>query len=169
MDKFKEFGIEPMLLVAQIVNFTLLLYLLKRFLYKPILSMLRKREEKIKEGLESAARGEELLVKAKEEEKKILVRASEEANTVVTKTRDQAAKMEQELFTKAKKESDEMLSHARVQIEAQKKQAEREVERKVVDSAVEVLANILPKVLTKEDHVRILASSEKMLRKVVSA
>lgn len=168
MEKLAQFGVEPILIVAQIVNFFLLLYLLKRFLYKPILSILQKREEKIKEGLEAAVRGEELLVKAKDEEKNILVAASEEAGSVLAKTRERAATIEQEILTKAKKESDEMLSHARVQIKAERKHAEREVERKVVDSAVEVLTNILPKVLTKEDHVRILASSEKMLRKVVS-
>lgn len=169
MEKFKEFGIEPILLLAQIVNFFLLLYLLKRFLYKPVLGMLRKREEKIREGLEAAAKGEQFLTKAKEEEKKMLVRAGEEASMILEETRVRVVKIEEELLTKAKMESNQMLVHARVQIEAEKKQAERDIERKVVDSAVSVLERVLPKVLSRADHMHILASSAKMLRKVVSS
>ena len=85
MEKFAQFGVEPILLGAQIVNFLLLLYLLKRFLYKPVLGIIKKREDKIRLGLEAAAKGEELFKKAAEEEKKRLQKASEEAHLLFQK------------------------------------------------------------------------------------
>lgn len=168
MESVKQFGIQPVLLLAQIVNFMVLLYLLKRFLYKPILTMLKKREEKIKEGLEAAAKGEEMLVKAKAEEKDILHKASEEAEVLIDETKNRAIKLEEGILAGAKEETEQMLSRARVQIREEEKLAESRLEKRVVHIATEVLENMLPNLLTKEDQEKILASSTKMLEKAVS-
>lgn len=167
MEKFSQFGVEPILLLAQIVNFLILLYLLKRFLYKPILELLKKREEKIREGLKAGEKGEEFLLKAREEEKQILSKASEEAHSVLEETRARASQLEAELLSHAKEESERLVTQARAQIEVEKKVVERELEKNVVATAVRLLGTILPKVLSKEDHTRILVSSEKTLRKAL--
>ena len=167
MEKFSQFGVEPILLLAQIINFLLLLYLLKRFLYKPILTMLKKREEKIHEGLAAGAKGEEMLAKAQGEEKKILVRASTEANSVLEQTREKAGKLEEELRLKAKEESERILSDGRAQLEIEREAIGKELEKKTIGTAIDALERILPKTLTKEDHVRILSASERMLQKVL--
>ena len=60
----EAFGIQPLLLAAQIVNFLILAYILKRFLYKPVLEVLKKREKKIKDGLQAAEEGQAFLDKA---------------------------------------------------------------------------------------------------------
>ncbi|MBU2632677.1 F0F1 ATP synthase subunit B, partial [Patescibacteria group bacterium] len=49
MEIVKQFGLDPVLLVAQIVNFLILLFILKKLLYKPVLELLKKREDTIKE------------------------------------------------------------------------------------------------------------------------
>jgi F-type H+-transporting ATPase subunit b len=54
MEILKTFGFDPILLGAQIINFLIIFYLLKRFLYKPVLGMLKTREDKIKEGIKQA-------------------------------------------------------------------------------------------------------------------
>lgn len=166
MESLKQFGIEPFYLFAQIVNFLVLLYLLKRFLYKPILEMLKKREEKIREGLAAGVRGEELLVKAKTEEKEILQKAGEEAGMLIEETKERVTKLEQELLERAKGESEAMLKRARVQIEQEERLKEKELEQKVVKVATNMLERALPKILTREDQLRIIESSERLLRKV---
>lgn len=167
MEKLSQFGIEPLLLVAQICNFLILLFILKRFLYKPVLTMLKKRQERIQEGLAQGARGEELLVKAKEEEKVILAKASEEAGLLLAETKQRAVKMEEDLLSQTKEESEQMIAHARTQIEEERQQVERELEKEAAHSAIRVLEGILPKVLTREDQVRILETGEKLLRKAM--
>lgn len=167
MENFSQFGIQPILLLAQVVNFLVLLYILKRFLYKPILDMLKKREEKIREGLAAGAKGEELLAKAKEEEKGVLAKASEEASLLLEESRQRAAKMEEEFLVKAREEGEQIISHARVQIEQEQKEAERALEQKSVQTAINVLEKILPRLLSKQDQIRILETSEKVLRKAL--
>lgn len=169
MEKFAQFGVEPILLAAQIINFLVLLYLLKRFLYKPVLDMLKKREEKIKEGLSAAEKGEALLVKAKEEEKKILTKAGEEAGVVIAQAKERGTAIAEEFLSKAKEESEQILSDAKGEIDQEKKRIEMEIERKVIQTSLAHLEVILPKVLSKQDHLRILEGGEKLLRKAVSS
>ena len=166
MEKFAQFGVEPILLLAQIINFLVLLYLLKRFLYKPVLTILKKREVKIKEGLESGVRGEELLLKASSEEKDILSKASKQANVLIEDTKNRAAKLESEALLRVKDESEVILQKAKEQIEKEKIIAEKEVEKSAVFVAIGVLEKVMPKALTRQDQLRILDSSEKLLRKV---
>lgn len=167
MEQIEQFGVEPVLLVAQIVNFIVLLLILKRFLYKPVLDMLKKREEKIRDGLEAGQKGEALLARAKEEEKALLAKAGVEAKTLLEQSKERAAKLEQEALEKTRKEVDEMILAGRAQIEKESQAAEAALEQKTLAVAVGVLERILPKVLSKQDQTRIIASSEKMLKKVL--
>jgi|SRR3989344_8083815 len=167
MEQIEQFGVEPVLLLAQIVNFIVLLLILKRFLYKPVLEMLKKREEKIRDGLEAGQKGEALLLKAKEEEKALLTKAGVEAKTLLEQSKERAAKIEAEALEKARKEVDEMILAARAQIEKEGQVAEAALEQKTLTVAIGVLERILPKVLSKQDQTRIIESSEKMLKKVL--
>ena len=72
MEIVDHFGLDPYLFGAQVINFLIIFYLLKRFLYKPVLEILRKREREIAEGLKQAEEGKILLEKAQEKEKEIL-------------------------------------------------------------------------------------------------
>ena len=51
MELLKDFGFDPILLTAQIINFLIVLVVLKKFMYKPVLDMLKKRENDIKKGI----------------------------------------------------------------------------------------------------------------------
>ena len=67
MEILENFGVNPVLLAAQIVNFIIVLFILKKFLYKPILDLLKKRQFTIKEGLKQAeATAKEAAAKAAE-------------------------------------------------------------------------------------------------------
>lgn len=168
MEKFAQFGVEPILLLAQVVNFVILLYLLKRFFYKPVLSMIQKREEKVRVGLEAGARGEQLLVKAREEEKMILHNANQEAKTQLNEVKKSAADVEEQMRQQAKKESEEIIMRAKKHITEEEMFAAKRLEGKVVTAALRILERVLPTVLTKEDHTRILSTGSKLLKKEMS-
>lgn len=167
MEKLAQFGVEPVLLAAQIINFIILLLILKHFLYKPILIMLRKRKEKIREGLAAGEKGEALLVRAKEEEKEVLSKANNEARLMLEETRDRSQKMEEEVIFRAKEETEHMVSLAKDHIGKERKRVERELEKKAALVGLYALERILPKLLSKQDQIRILEGSEKLLRKTL--
>ncbi len=72
MEIIKNFGLNPILLAAQIVNFLIIFFILKKFLYKPVLNVLNKRQVTIKEGLKQAEEARVKLEKVVIEEKDIL-------------------------------------------------------------------------------------------------
>src|SRR3990167_3311615 len=102
MEILKDFGVSPILLGAQIINFLIVFYLLKRFLYKPVLDVLRKREDEIKKGLQEAEKGKKLLEETEEKEKKILRNARLKADEMVKNAKAQGEEILRESDQKAK-------------------------------------------------------------------
>lgn len=96
MEILSQFGVQPVLLVAQVVNFLILLFILKKFLYKPLLKVLDTRREKIAESLKNAEEIERKLLLTEEEKEKILARTSLEAQKLMDETKKEIELMKEE-------------------------------------------------------------------------
>src|SRR5438477_11743203 len=90
MEILKNFGVNGYLLGAQIINFLIVFYILKRLLYKPVLSMLKKREDEVKEGLRLSEEGRKTFEEAQTKEKEILKKAEGQADKIVADARSKA-------------------------------------------------------------------------------
>ena len=141
MEIIKEFGVNPVLLIAQIINFLIILYLLKRFLYKPILTTLDNRRNQIKESLKQAEEAKLLLRQAEEREKEMLRHAQEEAKKLLEETRNQRNQIMAEAEQAAKSQTKKIITEAKKQIEIDTK----EVQRKLTLEASSLLAVYLHK------------------------
>ena len=165
MEILENFGINPLLVLAEIVNFLIVLYILKRFLYKPVFNMLKKREEAIKEGIEKAEEGKKALEKAETEEKKIIKKASETANEVIKDAREQASAIVKDAHEKAKNETTRMIAEAKVQIEIERKEAETKILKDVTRLSVEVLRKSLSKILSDKEQDEVVKRAITVLQK----
>ena len=96
-----KLGIEWKLLLAQIVNFIILLILLRKFLYKPLLKLMNNRRQKIVEGLEKAKKGEEEFQKIAELREKELVKVQGEAEVIIAKAKEVGDEKQQEILKEA--------------------------------------------------------------------
>src|SRR3989344_6083013 len=105
MEIFKSFGIQPVFLLAQIVNFLIILYLLKRFFYKPIVKILEDRKKKIEESLKNADLIEERLQKTEEKNAQILAEAQNSARILIADAKREAENINQQTNLEAKKVS----------------------------------------------------------------
>lgn len=124
MDKLIEaLGINPGLLLAQLVNFVVLLLILKKFAFKPILTFVQERTKKIEEGLRNAENATEALAKAQQDQDAIIQEARAEGRSIVAEARAHAEKQAQELLAKnaeqiaalnAKHEADMKALHAQM-------------------------------------------------------
>src|SRR5579863_9384117 len=127
MGILQTFGLNPYLTIAQIVNFLILFYILKRYLYPPLFKVFKKREELVKESIEKAEQSEKALEKAKEQEKEIIQKAKGTADDVIKEAREQSEDILKQAETAAKERTDKMIQDAKAQIALETSQAQEQL------------------------------------------
>lgn len=165
MEIIKDFGVNPVLLIAQIVNFLIILYILKRFMYKPVLDVLKKREEQIRNGLKNGELGEKKLLDAGEKERHILTKAQEKAEKILNDAKTEAAEVKTLAEESAKRESEKILMLARETIAQEEKAAEERLTRKIGQIAVTLLEKSLTGIFGEKEQKIILEKATAVLEK----
>jgi len=105
-------GIDWKLFIAQLINFGILLFVLYRFAYRPVLKILDDRSEKIKKGLADAEESGKKLKEIEEKEEKVLVEAKKQAKEILEKAEEQAQVNKEEFVKIAQEESDKIIKKA---------------------------------------------------------
>lgn len=165
MEIIKNFGVDPLLLLAQVVNFLVLVYLLKRFFLKKIIVFLESREKKIKDGLEAAQKGEELLEKAKISQKEILSKAHGEAKLFLQEAQKENLELAQKIQEGARKEAEKITKEARELAQEEAAKIQKELARETTRVAVGLVEKVLRDFLTVTDHKKILTHLSKNLER----
>ena len=140
---FDAFGVDLPKLLFQVFNFLLLLYLLNRFLFKPVLKLLDERESRIRKGLEdaeAAARDREL---ARAEREAALGEARKEAQAMVARANKIAEDSRAEILAEAKAQADKVTARAREEITAEKDKAMAELRATVADLALQAAGRLV--------------------------
>jgi len=124
-------GIDWKLFIAQLINFGVLLFILYKFAYKPVLKMLDDRTDRIEKGLADAEKSGKKLKEIEEKEREVLVEAKKQAKDIIKKAEDQAEVNKVELLKTAQVESDKIIEKA-------KKVAGEEKDKMMVDVKGEI-------------------------------
>lgn len=156
MEIIKNFGISPVLLVAQIVNFLIVFYFLKRFLYKPIVEMLKKREEAIKDGIKKSEEANTRLARIVEEEKEILREANLRAKKIAEDTKAMIMEQTRQTEENTKKVTEKMLSDAKEQIVNEAKETEKRLTLNISKIAVKFLEKSIKGIFSEKEQKGIL-------------
>ncbi|MBA4170271.1 MAG: F0F1 ATP synthase subunit B [Chloroflexi bacterium] len=136
LEFFNAFQVDLLRLVFQVVNFLVLLYLLNRFLFKPVLGRLDERSTKISKGLEdaeTAARDREL---ARAEREAAVAEARKEANEMISRANKIATDTRNEILTEARAEAEKVSTRAREEIVGEKDKAMAEIRGQVAELAL---------------------------------
>jgi len=165
MEIFNTFGINWTLTIAQIVNFLVVLYVLKRYLYKPLFNVLKKRQDLAKESIKNAEDSQKALEKAKEQEEKIIKQAHETAQQIVSDAREQSASILKDSEAQTKQKTDQMIKTAKEQIELEKVETEAQLNKYVMNLSVELLRKTLPTILTEKEQSEIINKTIKSMKK----
>jgi F-type H+-transporting ATPase subunit b len=166
MDILKTFGIDIYLTIAQIVNFLIILFILKKYLYKPLFKMLKKRQDLAKEVVENAESSRKELDKARAEEKKIIKKAQEAAAQIVSDTKEQADEIIKQSEVNARQQTERMIEEARNQIAQETANAQQQLNRYVSKLSVDILRKSLQNVFgDKEQDVLIEKALKEMQKK----
>lgn len=162
----EKLGIEPRLLLAQIVNFAIIVFVLSKFLYKPILDMLEKRKKEIAAGLKLTEdmKSEEEKVAAKKQ--KMLEVTRKEASDIIEEARKQAKEEEKEIIAQAHKDAEVIMAKGKADAEAARVEMEKSVEKSAIDLAVSISERLLTGVLSADDKHKLIAKHIKELESV---
>jgi F-type H+-transporting ATPase subunit b len=131
------------LVVWTTVTFILLLVVLAKFAWRPILEMIETREKTIADAIESAKRERAEAEKAAAEMRASLEKARAEASELVRKNQAEVARAKAELIAAARKESESLLAQARSTIEEERRAAVAQLRAQVVDLAIAAAGRLL--------------------------
>lgn len=166
MDILKTFGLNWQLLLAQIINFLIILYVLKRYLYPPLFKVFKKREELVKESIQKAEENEKLLEKARIQEKEVIKKAKVTADELIKESREQATDIVKKAEGDAKQKADKMLRDAKEQIALETAEAQKKLNEYVMKLSIEILEKSLSNVLTEKEQSDIVAKAMKEIQKL---
>ncbi|MFC1637972.1 F0F1 ATP synthase subunit B [Patescibacteria group bacterium] len=133
MELINALGLNVKILLAQLINFSVLLFVLYKFAYNPILKMLDERNDKIEKGIKDAESATDKLVEIEKKEKKVLSDARKEAQKIISSAEDMAKKNKEDIMEDAKKQSQDILEKAKRTIEQEKSQMMAEVKKEVIE------------------------------------
>lgn len=130
------FGIDLSLLVAQLVNFGVLLAALTYFLYKPVMKTIDERREKIAKGVEDAAAAASAAAAADQAAKETLSAAENEAGQVLTRARTEAQTEKARLEAEAQQRADGIVRDGEARAKEAHERAVRESEKEIARLAL---------------------------------
>ena len=135
--------VEPGLMIWTVVTFLVLLLLLKTFVWKPLLTALDEREERIRRSVEGAEQArqeaEQLLAQHKEQ----VANAEAEARDIIRQGRELAERTREELVQKTQYDSQRMIEQARRAIQQEKEVALTELREEIADLAIQAAEKIV--------------------------
>jgi F-type H+-transporting ATPase subunit b len=150
MEGLKELGFSVPTLIAQLVNFGLILILLRMFAYKPIMNMMDARSAKIKESLEQAERIKQQASVAEQETAKKIEEAGREARALVNQAMTSAENVRQKALAETKADAEKLIEQARGQIGQERDEAIGELRKEFADLTVMAAEKVIKRSLDKE-------------------
>ncbi len=136
MDALHAFGVHWKLLVIQMINFAVLLVLLERFVYRPLLKVLDERAKKVADAMREADETKVLRSRATAEREAIILNAREEANTLATNVRAAADEKALGILHDAQARAEAALHDARIRAEGERVETLRAAEKEIAKLAL---------------------------------
>ena len=159
----EQLGVKLPLLITQVVNFAIMLIVLTKLLYQPILKKLEERRNKIESGLKMAEQMKVEEEKLAERKKELLKEAKEEERLLLQKAQKEAKQVKEGIVAQGKKEVEQMKEKMQKEMDRQFEKAQKEITAQTVDIAAEMVKRLLPELLTeKEQHTLVMTKLKKL-------
>ena len=147
---------DPGLFIWTILTFLVLLGLLAKFAWRPLLQALESRQESIRRSLDDARQAKQDLERLHQESAQIIRQARVEADGIITRSRADAERLREEMKQKARAEADTIVKSAERQIQLETTRALQQIRTEAVDLSVMIASKIIQRNLSKEDNERLI-------------
>ena len=154
---------DPGLFIWTILTFLVLVALLARFAWRPLLDALESRQQGIRKALDDAQTAKQELERLEQESAQIIRKARADAEAILTQSRADGERLREEIRQKAKSEADGILRNAERQIQLETGRALQQIRAEAVDLSVSIASKILQRNISKEDNDRLIADALKQV------
>lgn len=151
----KTFGINLPFFIAQVINFFLVIFVLKKFAFGPIQEMLEKRKQRIADGEEKLAEIEKQLADSEKRTAEMLDEANADAKRMIEEAKESAAKLGEQETQKAIASAQSILSKAQEAAKAERETMKSEIKAEFGKLVTAATSQVAGKVLNDDDQRRI--------------
>jgi F-type H+-transporting ATPase subunit b len=156
--------VDPGLFIWTIVTFLVLLTLLAKFAWRPLLQSLEARQETITKSLADAEKARQELERLNQESAQIIRQARIDAESIIGAGRADAERLRGELREKARAEAEGIIKNAERQIQLETARALQDIRREAADISVAIASKLIRRNLTKEDNEKLIDEALKQLQ-----
>ncbi|MCI0512207.1 F0F1 ATP synthase subunit B [candidate division KSB1 bacterium] len=139
-----------------VITFVLLLAILKKFAWKPMLHSLEARENQINQAINKAVADQAAAAKLITEQTAMLETARRESAKIIAESQQSAEKFRKEMLDQSRMEADRILERARLEIDLSKQAAISEVRQNTIDLTLAVAEKLLGEKLSREQHLQFI-------------
>jgi F-type H+-transporting ATPase subunit b len=143
-------------IIAYIINFALLVVLLRLFLYKPVKEALARRQQRIAESLEAADIAAQEAAQQRAEFEKELAQARVAAQEDARKAAEATEKMRQEILAAAQQEADEIKAKAREEAESEKEKVSADLQKQAAELAMQITRKIVGEGIDEQSQKKLI-------------
>ena len=165
MEIFHKFGLNGVMFIAQAVNFLVIFWVLKKFLYKPLREALEARRAKIQKGVDDADAAEKMISDAELHRQALMADTRKEMQSFTKKARHSAEGIRQKIIDDSHLESEAIRKETDEFIAMERKKIEKQAKKVSLDVSQKVLLGVLPKLFEEKDKERIMHQALKQIEK----
>jgi F-type H+-transporting ATPase subunit b len=148
--------VDPGLFIWTIITFLVLLALLAKFAWRPLLEALEARQNAIRKSLDDAQQAKEELERLHVESAQIIQRARVDAEAIISQSRSDGDRLREELRQKARAEAEHIVKNAERQIQLETSRALEQIRHEAIDLSVMIASKIIQRNLSKEDNEKLI-------------
>ena len=156
MGGFASLGINLPLLVVFVVNFIILLVMLRLFLYKPVMKVLDERAKRAREAIELAEATKKEYDQAKDEVQKQIEKGRQEAQAIIGQAMQVAERLKEESRQEATKQGQVIVDRARSELEAERDKMVGDLRREFVAISIAAAEKVIKETLDREKHRKLI-------------
>lgn len=165
MEILNEFGFNGGLFMAQVVNFLILAFVFKKFLYKPILKVLDSRRKTIAKGLADSEKATAALASAEDERNKVLKETAKESQKILDETKRTAEALRSEILEQAKTDAEKIIKEAKEQSNLEMERMRKEAATMSLTLSKSILDKVVSQIFSKSEKELIMKKGLEEIKK----
>lgn len=156
-------GLDLRILLAQLVNFAILVFVLWRFAYKPVFNILEERRKRVEKGIEDSEEAGRRLSEADVHKKQVIAEARQEANGIIEEAKKKAEIRYQEIIAKSRSDIQTIIEDEKAKIAVERSNAMRDIKAEATEMISLALSKILEEKLDEKKDAELIARAVKKL------